>query len=595
MDFFKKKKHVVIDSAPMIPEHDPTALFISAGMHPLVPYLMGEKHPSGKKLTNFQKCVRTGDIEEVGDETHLTFFEMLGNWSLGDYYKREAIKWSFEFLTSVLKISSDKLFVTCFEGDDDILKDQESAKIWEEVGLRHDHIFFLGKKDNFWGPVGNVGPCGPDTEMFYYTSKKEWNKKSKPGSSDDFVEIWNDVFMGYEKKIKIQNSKVKSTIQKSKVDYEYIELSQKNIDTGMGLERTVAILNGFSDVYRIDTLWPLVLTVMKVLNVKEEKFEKYYLDHHESIRVIVDHLRAATFILGDQRGVVPSNLDQGYVLRRLVRRAIRHGRKLGVPKDVCLSTYLAKEVVDLMGETYPELLENRGKIINELYAEEKKFEMTLERGLKQFEKIEKVTGEEAFKLFSTYGFPLELTVELAKEKGIDINKKDFEREFKKHQDLSRKGAKKRFKGGLADDSEISRKYHTATHLLHKALKELLGDHVSQKGSNITAERLRFDFSHPKKLTDQEKKKVEEIVNSKIKEALPVKIEEMTVKEAKEKGAIGLFESKYGDQVKVYSVGDYSKEICGGPHVKNTKELGTFKIKKEESSSAGIRRIKAVLE
>ncbi|MBU1167903.1 alanine--tRNA ligase, partial [Patescibacteria group bacterium] len=400
----------------------------------------------------------------------------------------------------------------------------------------------------------------------------------------DFVEIWNNVFMGYQRKAGREPGQ-----------FEYLEMKQKNVDTGMGVERAVAVLDGYSDVYRIDSIWELVETVMNVLKVPEGDFEEFYQDHKKSLRILVDHLRAATFILGDERGVTPSNLDQGYILRRLIRRAVRHAKKLEIPQDVCISSYLGKATIDLMSGSYPELERNRKFIIDELFKEEEKFEKTLERGLKEFEKLERVTGQDAFMLFSTYGFPLELTEELSEDKGLKIDKLAFAEEFKKHQDLSRKGGEKRFKGGLGDDSEMSKKYHTATHLLHQALKEVLGDHVEQKGSNITAERLRFDFSHPEKLTDEEKQKVEELVNQKISEALPITIEELTVDEAKASGAIGLFSDRYGDKVKVYSMGEYSKEICGGPHVKNTKDLGKFKIKKEKASSSGVRRIKAILE
>lgn len=587
LDFFKTKNHAVIGSAPLIPEHDPTVLFTTAGMHPLVPFLMGEAHPNGKRLVNFQKCVRTGDIEEVGDNRHLTFFEMLGNWSLGDYFKKEAIAWSFEFLTAKLKIPVEKLFVTCFEGDKDAPKDEESATLWEKTGVLQNHIFFLPKKDNWWGPAGETGPCGPDTEIFYYVGEESWNGKTRPGDeSGEFIEIWNDVFMSYNRKFKDQNSKIK---------YYFEPLKRKNVDTGLGVERTVAVMSDLADVYRVDSLWPLVVTVMNLLRIEESEQEAYYQKNKKPLRVIVDHFRAATFILGDERGVTPSNLDQGYVLRRLIRRAVRFGKQLGLSKEICLSREIAAKVIDFFEADYPELARNRDKILDELAKEEAKFEKTLERGLKVFNRMTHIGGAEAFQLSATYGFPFEMTQELALERNIVVNSRQFEEEYKKHQALSRKGSEKRFKGGLADASEISKKYHTATHLLHQALREVLGQHVEQRGSNITAERLRFDFSHPVKLTPEEKQKVEKLVNAQIAAKIPIEYQVMKVNEAKNKGAIGLFTAKYGERVKVYEIGDFSKEICGGPHADNTGDLGHFRIKKEEASSAGVRRIKAVLE
>jgi len=568
-EFFKSKKHKLISSASLIPEHDPTVLFTTAGMHPLVPYIMGEKHPSGKRLVDVQKCIRTGDIDEVGDPSHLTFFEMLGNWSFGDYWKKEAIEWSFEFLTKRLNLDENRLYITVFKGDKDAPKDEETAKIWKSLGIPEKRIFYLPKKDNWWGPAGQTGPCGPCTEMFYDTGKEKCSKDCKPGCNcGKYFEIWNDVFIQYNKT----------------KDGKYTDLKQKAVDTGMGVERTAAMLQGKKIVYEIESFCPIIEKIKS--EAKEQNIK--------SIRIIADHLKAAVFILSEN--ITPSNLDQGYVLRRLIRKSIRHFRLLGIEKENFTSE-IAKIVIKIYKNEYPELNENKNFILSELEKEEKKFKKTLETGLREFNKLkgEKITGKEAFILFSSYGFPLEMTEELAEEKKLHINKDEFEKEFKKHQKLSRAGAEKRFKGGLADSSEESKRLHTATHLLNEALRKVLDDKIVQKGSNITPERLRFDFNFDRKLTEEEIKKVEYLVNKKIKEGLKVKKEEMSLEEAKKRHAQGVFEHKYGDKVSVYTTGDFSIEICGGPHVKNTKEIGKFKIIKEESCAAGIRRIKAVVE
>ena len=577
IDFFKTKNHKEIPNAPLIPENDPTVLFTTAGMHPLVPYLIGQPHPGGKRLADVQKCIRTGDIDEVGDPSHLTFFEMLGNWSLGDYWKKEAIEWSYEFLTKILKFNPALLSVTVFKGDKDAPQDEESAKIWKSLGILKERIYYLPKKDNWWGPAGAKGPCGPCTEMFIDTGKEPCSKNCKPGCfCGKYFEIWNDVFLEYNKV----------------AEGKYQKLKQQNVDTGMGLERTAAVLQGKKTVYEIEIFLPIIKKIKELAKIDNPN-EKQEL----SIRIITDHIRASTFILGDDLGIVPSNLDQGYILRRFIRRSIRHGKLLGIEKEFL--TELAKIVIKLHKEDYKELEKNKNFILNELKKEDEKFRRTLEKGLHKFEKMltdNKISGKEAFLLFQSFGFPIEVTEELAKEKGIKVNKEGFQKEFKKHQELSRKGAEKRFKGGLGDHSVETTKLHTSTHLLNQALREILGKKdIFQRGSNITPERLRFDFNFDRKVTKEEQKKVEDWVNARIKKQLEVKREEMTIEQAKKKGAQGVFEHKYGEKVFVYSIGHKSIEICGGPHVKNTKELGHFKIKKEESVAAGVRRIKAILE
>ena len=570
IDFFKSKEHKEIVNSSLVPENDPTVLFTTAGMHPLVPYLLGKKHPSGKRLVNVQRCIRTQDIDEVGDSCHHTFFEMLGNWSLGDYWKEDAIKFSFEFLTKVLGIEVNRLGVSCFKGDKDAPKDVESEKIWLDLGIPKERIAFLGKKDNWWGPAGESGPCGPDTEMFYYIGKKVPRKFD----SDDekWVEIGNDVLMQY---VKNENGMV-------------VEASQKNVDFGGGVERMIMTLLGLDDGYLTPHFLPII---KKIEEVSEKKYDKY----KKEMRIIADHIRASVFIIMD--GVVPGNSEQGYVLRRLIRRAVRYGRNLGLKDFV---KRIAEPVFEIYDD-YDLLEKDKKEIIQVLEMEEKKFLGTLEKGIKMFDKLKgkKIGGRDAFLLYQSYGFPIEMILELAKEKRKEVDVKGFEKESKKHQKLSRTASKGKFASGLADSSEQTTKFHTATHLLHAALREVLGDKVQQKGSNITPERLRFDFSFDRKMNDGEKKKVEDLVNDAISDGLEITSEEMSPNEAKKSGALGFFEDKYGDKISVYSIGKgkdlFSKEICTGPHVKNTSELRKFRIKKEESSSAGVRRIKAVLD
>ena len=569
--FFEKKRHAVIASASLIPEHDPTVLFTTEGMHPLVPFLMGQPHPEGRRLADVQKCIRTGDIDEVGDATHLTFFEMLGNWSLGDYFKKEAISFSFEFLTEELGIPLERLGITVFAGDDDAPRDEESAGIWKSLGIPASRISYRPKKDNWWGPAGATGPCGPDTEMFYWSSGDSAPEAFDPDDAR-WVEIWNDVFMQYNKK----------------EDATYEPLSQKNVDTGMGVERTAAMLQGKKSIYDTEALARIAAKVRELATLSGEESVK-------SERVITDHLRAAVFILGDEHRVTPSNLDQGYVLRRFIRRAIRHGHCLGIEGN--FTAAVAKDIIDAYREEWPEVGMNEAFILDELQREEARFLQTLQNGLRRFEEMatKDLSGDEAFLLFQSYGFPIEMVVELAKEKGISVDRRGFDHAFALHQERSRVGAEKRFKGGLADASDESRKLHTATHLLNQALRNVLkDDSIRQMGSNITPERLRFDFNFARKLEKAELQAVEDEVNANIARDLPVRVKEMTVEEAKGAGAQGVFEHKYGERVFVYFIGDYSVEICGGPHVSSTQELGRLKIRKEESISAGVRRIKAVL-
>ena len=613
LEFFAEKGHAVIPSASLVPENDPSVLFTTAGMHPLVPFLMGEKHPAGQRLVNFQKCVRTGDIDCVGDQWHLTFFEMLGNWSLGDYGKKEALEWSYEFLTSKkwLGIPVEKLAVTVFAGDPPSLKlrgasapfDREAFNIWQGLGIPEARIFKYGKKENWWGPAGAAGPCGPDSEMFYVTAKPACGPDCQPACScGKYVEIWNDVFMEYNKT----------------ASGKFEPLAQKNVDTGMGVERTVSVLNGYQDNYQ-ELIKPLV---DKIEELAGKKYEGEFV---RSMRIIADHLRAATFIMGDDLGIAPSNVDQGYVVRKLIRRAIRHGRMIGIQDN--FTHKIGQAVMSAMGDVYPELIKNKEFVLANFKTEEDKFTKTLQAGLKEFHKstentkvqsltpspspvlrergtgrgrktqkhTTELSGLATFNLFQTYGFPLELTKEMAYEKGFSVDEPGFNQEFKKHQELSRTAAAGKFKGGLGEQTEQTIKYHTATHLLHAALRQVLGDHVFQRGSNITDERLRFDFSHGAKMSAEQKAAVEKIVNQLIDDDLPVNFVELPVAEAKKKGAIGVFADKYGEQVKVYSIGDYSREICGGPHVARTGVLGHFKIIKEEASSAGVRRIKAILQ
>ncbi|MEI6835618.1 MAG: alanine--tRNA ligase [Candidatus Falkowbacteria bacterium] len=580
LDFFKSKGHAIISSASLIPENDPTVLFTTAGMHPLVPYLMGEKHPAGSRLTSAQKCIRTGDIDEVGDKTHHTFFEMMGNWSLGDYFKKESINYSWEFLTSneYLNLDKNRIAVSVFIGDDDAPFDDEAYNIWSEIfkanGLPIERIAKLPKKNNWWGPAGVTGPCGPDTEIFYWSGSDEAPNYFND-DNDFWVEIWNNVFMQYNKN----------------VAGKFETLIQKNVDTGLGLERVYAVINGFDDNYLTDLF-------SNIINKIEELSGHKYGESVEitrAIRIIADHLKAATFIIGDNHGVIPSNTDQGYVVRRLIRRAIRYGFKINIKERLWVRE-IAQVVINDYKDIYSELDNNQEFIFENLMKEEEKFSKTLLNGLQEFNKLtdKNITGAQAFNLYQSYGFPLEITEELASEKGMTVDKDGFALELAKHQELSRTASAGKFKGGLADSSEATTRLHTAAHLLLAALRRVLGDHVSQKGSNITADRLRFDFSHPEKLTPEQISEVERLVNEAISRKIPVTCEEISLEEAKNTGAMGVFDSKYGEQVKVYTAGDFSREICGGPHVKNTGELGHFSISKEESSSSGVRRIKAIL-
>ena len=580
IEFFKENGHAEIKSAPLIPDNDPTVLFTTAGMHPLVPYLLGEKHPLGTRLTDYQKCIRTGDIEEVGDPVHLTFFEMLGNWSLGDYFKVESIGYSFDFLTNErwLNIPLDRLAFTVFAGDEDAPFDEEAFNEWRKHGVSEKRIAKLPKKDNWWGPAGETGPCGPDTEIFYWTGPLPTPEVFDP-SDKRWVEIWNNVFMQYFKN----------------AEGKFEPLKQQNVDTGMGVERVTAILQGKASCYDTEIFAPLFAKLDELRGIETPA------ERTRSERIIVEHMRAATFIMGD--GVTPGNVDQAYVLRRIIRRAIREAMKLGLNKSFTVA--MAQVVIDNYKDVYSELALNEKSILEEFEREERQFATALNRGTKEFEKLiahvpahierKVISGGDAFDLYETHGFPIELTVEMAAEKGFTVDMEGYQKAFEKHQERSRQGAEQKFKGGLADHSDETARLHTATHMLHKALRIVLGDHVAQKGSNITAERLRFDFSHPDKMTPEQIAEVQKIVNEQIQRELPVICEEMTVDEARAAGAIGLFGDKYGERVKVYSIGDYSKEICGGPHAQNSKDLGEFIIQKEESSSRGVRRIKAIIK
>ena len=574
LNFFKNHGHAVIPSAPVIPENDPSVLFTTAGMQPLVPYLLGQKHPAGTRLTDYQKCVRTNDIDEVGDNRHLTYFEMLGNWSLGDYFKEESIAMSYEFLTKELGIPNEKLSVTCFAGDENCARDEVAYECWKKAGIPDERIYFYGKDDNWW-IAGEEGPCGPDTEMFYDTGKPACSENCQPSCDcGKYVEIWNNVFMEFYKDEKGNYSKLK----------------QRNVDTGLGLERMTMLLQGKKTPYEIEIFAP----VMKKL----EELQK--VDNVESRRIVTEHLRSSMMIIND--GGKPSNVDRGYILRRLLRRMTRHLNKLGI--DLELLPEIIDVSIDSLKELYPELAQNRDKIVSVIVEEKNKFMKTLQNGEREFSKAVKraesqgkdmLDAQVVFNLYETYGFPPEMTVELAKEQNIKVDMENFDKLFKEHQDKSRLGSEQKFKGGLASQGEQETKYHTATHLLNAALKVVLGDHVHQKGSNITTERLRFDFSHDAKMTDEEKKKVEDLVNEYIKMDIPVERLEMKKEEALKMGAEAMFLDKYGDIVTVYKIGDVSVELCGGPHVARTGELGHFKIKKEEASSAGVRRIKAILE
>tara|TARA_B100000508_G_scaffold60333_1_gene47138 strand:- start:177033 stop:178874 length:1842 start_codon:yes stop_codon:yes gene_type:complete len=603
LEFFKRNDHAEIASAPIVPENDPTTLFTSSGMQPLVPYLLGEEHPAGARLVDSQKCFRADDIEEVGDNRHTTFFEMLGNWSLGDYFKKEQLPWFFSFLVDELGLDPNRIYVTVYEGGEGIEKDTESVEIWKELfaskgieakevhigseedgytkGMQGGRIFFYDAKKNWWSRSGTPDkmpagePGGPDSEVFYdfgeeFADPSYADKELHPNSdSGQFIEIGNSVFMEFLKK----------------EDGSFDTLPRRNVDFGGGLERITAATLGNPDVFLVDVFTP---TREKI----EELSGKAYVGNENSFRVILDHLRGATFMIGD--GVMPSNTEAGYILRRLIRRSVRHADLLGIPEGKL--SELTRPFISVYKDHYTNLAEKEEEIVKAIADEEEKFRKTLKSGMKQFEKIEgDISGEDAFVLFTSYGFPLELTLELAQEKGVKVDVDAYKKAFEEHQAKSRAGAEQKFKGGLADDSEMSVKYHTATHLLHRALKDVLGEDVMQKGSNITPERLRFDFSFDRKMTDEEKEEVTKIVNEQIAKELPVTFEDISMEEAKKRGAIGLFEEKYGDTVRVYSIGDYSLEFCGGPHVENIKDLGVFRIKKEEASSAGVRRIKAVLE
>ncbi len=582
--FFRGKEHAEISGKSLIPENDPTVLFTTAGMHPLVPYILGEPHPEGRRLASCQKCIRTLDIDEVGDQTHLTFFEMLGNWSLGDYFKEQAIEFSYEFLTSKewLGFNPVDLHVTVFQGDDEVPADEEAAAAWRRLGIPEERIYYLPRKDNWWGPAGQTGPCGPDTEMFIDTGKADCSPDCRPGCGcGKYFEIWNDVFIQYNKN----------------EQGNYTPLKMKTVDTGMGVERTIAMLQGKSSVYDTELFEGIISSIEEASGRKYGSDEET--DH--SIRIITDHIRSSVFILGDEKGVKPSNLGQGYILRRLIRRAIRHSRKLSIEGNFLKKA--AFTAIDIYKVSYPELFAAEELILKELETEEERFLKTLKKGEHEFEKLLPalrknpraiIPGRIAFRLYDTYGFPIELTKELAAEQGLAVDLEGFRKAFKKHQELSKQGAAKSFKGGLADTTEMTRKLHTATHLLHQALRLVLGDHVEQKGSNITAERLRFDFTHHEKMTDRELREVEKIVNQQIEKDLPVSFQTLTLKEAIGLGAIALFGDRYEEQVKVYSIGDFSKEVCGGPHVEKIGVLGAFHIAKEQSSSAGVRRIRAVL-
>jgi len=574
LDFFRAKGHTVIGGAPLIPEHDPSVLFTTAGMHPLVPFLLGEPHPAGKRLTNCQKCVRTDDIMEVGDDVHLTFFEMLGNWSLGDYWKTDAIRMSYEFLTEQLGLDAERLYVTCFTGDADAPRDLEAAEVWRSLGIPTSRITFLPKKDNWWGPAGATGPCGPDTEMFYDINPTGPQGETPATNKARFWEMWNDVFMQYDKQ----------------ADGSYVQLKQQNVDTGLGVERVTAILEGAPSAYETELFIPIVEAI-RSLSSRSNIFAE---------RVIADHIRAASFILAE--GITPGNLDQPYIARRLIRRAVRYGRELGISGHFLAR--LSEVVRATLQDVYPELEERGDHISKALEEEEARFQRTLERGEREFVKAvelgqnEKQTimpGETVFHLYDTYGFPPELTQELARQQGLEADMDGFRRAFEEHQEKSRQGAVGRFKGGLAERSPETTRLHTATHLLQEALRRVLGNHVEQRGSNITPERLRFDFPHPERMTSEQIAQVEALVNEQVERDVAVEWEEVSVAEAKARGAIGLFESRYGERVKLYRIGDFSQEICGGPHVEHTGELGRFRILKEESIGAGLRRIRAVLE
>ncbi|MBD5085873.1 MAG: alanine--tRNA ligase [Clostridiales bacterium] len=580
LKFFESKGHKIIPSASLIPENDPSVLFTTAGMHPLVPYLLGQKHPAGNRLCDVQKCVRTGDIEEVGDATHCTFFEMLGNWSLGDYFRKESINFSFEFLTKVLGIPVEKIAVTVFAGDEDCARDEEAADTWASLGIPRERIFYLPKANNWWY-AGSTGPCGSDTEIFIDTGKAPCSDHCDPSCDcGKWVEIWNNVFMEFNRN----------------AEGKFEKLSQQNVDTGMGLERTICMLNGYKSVYETDLF---AGAIAKICSLAGKKYGEDEADTR-AMRIIADHIRTATFLLGDENGIVPSNVDQGYVLRRLIRRSVRFARQLGIEPQSLVE--IAKLYVEQYKSVYDELERNSQKIEDELVKEIDKFSKTLEDGIKQLDKVlqfvkgDTLNGKTAFRLYDTYGFPIEMTQEICKEKGFAVDIKGYKAAQEEHIKKSQQGAEQKFKGGLADSSEMTTFLHTATHLLLASLKKVLGDDtIQQKGSNITPERLRFDFNFPRPLTDEEKKAVEDAVNNAIARDIPVVCMEMPIEEARAKNAVGVFGSRYGEIVKVYQIGDVDLQICGGPHAEHTGQLGHFKIEKEQSSSAGIRRIRATIQ
>ena len=579
LKFFESKGHKIIPSAPIIPENDPTCLFNTAGMQPLVPYLKGETHPEGTRLADVQKCFRTNDLDSIGDTTHHTFFEMLGNWSLGDYFKKESISWSYELLTKYLNIPVERLAVTVFKGNEIVPADTESADIWKSLGIKEERIAFLGEENNWWPNMELLGPCGPDTEIFYWRSEETVPEKFDP-EDENWVEIWNNVFMQYN----------------HEEGGNFTPLKNKNVDTGLGVERVTAILEGYTDNYK-SSVWKDVIE--KIEEISNLSYDDE--NNTRSMRIIADHIRAIVMISGDEAGIRPSNTDQGYILRRLIRRMIRYAKKLNIDINSDWEQELAILIINKYAKYYNELEKNKNDILETLKNEKIKFNRTLEKGLKEFEKVvnnlegDLINRDIAFRLYDTFGFPIELTEELAGEMNLKVDVEGFKQKFKEHQEKSRAGAEQKFKGGLAGTGEMETKYHTATHLLNAALKQVLGEHVHQKGSNITAERMRFDFSHSAKMTDEEKQKTEELVNEYIKQAIPVEKMEMKKDEAIASGAEAMFIDKYGDIVTVYKIGDVSLELCGGPHVENTSKLGHFKIKKEEASSAGVRRIKAILE
>ena len=588
LSFFAERGHTIIPSLPLVPENDPTALFISAGMQPLVPYLLGETHPGGRRLANVQKCLRTDDIEEVGDISHNTFFEMLGFWSLGDYWKQDSLRWTLEWFTGVLGLEQERISVTVFAGDSDAPRDDEAVQVWLELGIPQAGIYYLPKKDNWWGPAGTTGPCGPDSELFYDTGRPKHGPDCQPGCGcGKYIEIGNNVFMQYNKT----------------AEGTYVPLRQRNIDVGLGLERMLCVHQGTSDVYTTDLFTPIVQRINELCkrqeNVGAINRAPTIEEERRLVCIISDHLRAATFIIAD--GVVPGNVEQGYICRRLIRRAVRCGHELGMPRTFIAE--VAQAVIARYGQIYPELVERQPTILDELTREEERFGQTLARGLREFQKMEEglrqrgesvLAGEAVFRLFDTFGFPPTLTAELAQERGLSADLDGFNLLFKQHQERSRQANSKKFAGGLADHSERTTQLHTATHLLHQALRDVLGTHVRQMGSNITQERLRFDFSHPKKLTGEEIQRVEEIVNQQISRDLKTTVEVMPLQQALDQGALAFFGERYGDLVKVYKIGDYSMEVCGGPHVPHTGDMGRFRIIKAETIGQGVQRIRADL-